>query len=275
MRRPRLYRAYLNELEQNGQTRSGWRVGVGKWTEDGVLVTPATKAAAALFTYTPYAGAQWGGNQPQWGGTYLFHYFWKAFGFDSAVPALAAPSGLTARPTSTSQITLSWNATAGATGYRLERATTSSGPWSVIATLPAQATGYEDGGLSGDTIYFYRVAAYYQAGASPYSATVSARPADAARPVISPLDPSDYFFSQSVGEWADKDLGGVRGVKIRDYGCALTSLAMLLKSYRIDTNPLDLNKGLTDLGRLMRRVTLKIGALFLSTHRDGWNTTAR
>jgi hypothetical protein len=35
-------------------------------------VTPATKAIAALFTFTPYAGKSWGGNGTA-GGVYLFN----------------------------------------------------------------------------------------------------------------------------------------------------------------------------------------------------------
>lgn len=71
-----LFRSYLSDLDAKGATTSGWEVGVTNLTEDGVNVTPANRAVAALFTYTPYAGAQWGGNQPQWGGNYLFYDAW-------------------------------------------------------------------------------------------------------------------------------------------------------------------------------------------------------
>jgi Zn-dependent metalloprotease len=76
------FRAYHDQLTNTGSTISGWRVGVPKLTEDGVLVTPATKAVAGQFTYTPYAGVQWGGNQPSVGGVYLFYYAWNEFGFN-------------------------------------------------------------------------------------------------------------------------------------------------------------------------------------------------
>ena len=77
----RLLRAYQDELTSTGVTRSGWRVGVAKTTVDGVSVTPTTKAIAGQFTYTPYAGTQWGGNDPQWGGVYLFYHYWNEFDF--------------------------------------------------------------------------------------------------------------------------------------------------------------------------------------------------
>ncbi len=75
------FRHYHDQLNDRGYTTSGWRVGVAKRTQDGVMVAPATKAVAGQFTYTPYAGAQWGGNQPQWGGVYLFYHYWREYGF--------------------------------------------------------------------------------------------------------------------------------------------------------------------------------------------------
>lgn len=85
------FRSYQNSLINNGQTVSGWRVGVAKNTQDGVSVTPATRAVAGQFTYTPYAGAQWGGNLPAVGGVYIFYNAWNVFGFGDSV-----------RPTATS-----------------------------------------------------------------------------------------------------------------------------------------------------------------------------
>ena len=77
-----LFRAYLTELANNGVTRSGWKVNIPKTTVDGVTVTPASRAVAALFTYTPYAGVAWGGNMSTVGGTQLFKASWERFNFD-------------------------------------------------------------------------------------------------------------------------------------------------------------------------------------------------
>ena len=66
------FRSYHDSLANTGSTVSGWRVGVAKTTQDGVTVTPATRAVAGQFTYTPYAGVQWGGNRAGVGGVYLF-----------------------------------------------------------------------------------------------------------------------------------------------------------------------------------------------------------
>ncbi len=82
-----LFRAYLTELQNNGVTRSGWKVNYPKTTVDGVTVTPASRAIAGLFTYTPYAGVVWGGNMSSVGGTQLFKSAWDMYNFDQPFPA--------------------------------------------------------------------------------------------------------------------------------------------------------------------------------------------
>jgi hypothetical protein len=82
-----LFRAYQDELNDEGVTRSGWKVGVDKQTQDGVSVTPATRAVAGQFTYTPYAGANWGGDDADVGGVWLFWNAWyNLFHFDQPWP---------------------------------------------------------------------------------------------------------------------------------------------------------------------------------------------
>ena len=95
----RLFRSYFDDLDEKGTTVSGWKVGISKLTQDGVEITPVNRSVAALFTYTPYAGAQWGGNQPQWGGNYLFYDIWhnkfrfEAVSTDMSIvePSMPAP----------------------------------------------------------------------------------------------------------------------------------------------------------------------------------------
>ncbi len=80
---------YFEELRTSGITRAGWRVGVAKWTLDGCLVTPANKATAALYTYTPHAGAYAIGCGGPWGGTSLVGVAFRLY-----APAFpAAPAG--------------------------------------------------------------------------------------------------------------------------------------------------------------------------------------
>ncbi|MFZ1030600.1 MAG: glycoside hydrolase family 44 protein, partial [Candidatus Acidiferrales bacterium] len=72
------------------------------------------------------------------------------------------------------QITLSWSADSGATGYYVKRSTITGGPYTQIATQ--SSTTYADAGLTNGTKYFYVVAAYNSAGASANSAEASATP---------------------------------------------------------------------------------------------------
>jgi len=96
-------------------------------------------------------------------------------------PPPAAPTGLTATPTSDSSITLSWSDNAiDETEYRVHRSPTESGIWTTIATLPMDSTGYGDNGLSPSTDYSYQVAAINAWGesvSSIVSATTLAAPA--------------------------------------------------------------------------------------------------
>jgi hypothetical protein len=49
-----LMRDYLDQIESDGETVAGWKVGVGKRTLDGYTVAPKNAATAALYTYTPW-----------------------------------------------------------------------------------------------------------------------------------------------------------------------------------------------------------------------------
>jgi len=57
----------------------------------------------------------------------------------------------------TNQIGLSWNASVGATGYNLKRATITGGPYANVAGLAG--TNHADAGFAAGTTYFYVVEA--------------------------------------------------------------------------------------------------------------------
>jgi len=57
------------------------------------------------------------------------------------------------------------------------------------------------------------------------------------------------FFSQRNDTWKDKPLDHST-YKFKDWGCAVTSVAMVLKYFGYDTDPLELNKSLTNIGAL-------------------------
>ena len=85
----------------------------------------------------------------------------------------AAPTGLSASPSPT-QISLMWidNATTE-TGYQVER-TAGGATFALLATLPMNATAYNDSTVTSGTSYQYRVSASNGAGSSAYSNVVTA-----------------------------------------------------------------------------------------------------
>ncbi len=93
---------------------------------------------------------------------------------------LSTPTGLAATAGS-SQVSLTWNPSSGATSYNVKRATTSGGPYAQVANT--SATNDTDGGLTNGTTYYYVVSAVNSAGESANSSEVSATPMAAPPPV--------------------------------------------------------------------------------------------
>jgi len=99
----------------------------------------------------------------------------------------AAPANLAAIP-GNAQVSLTWTATAGATGYHVKRSTINGSGYAQIAapTLP----NYVDMGLANGTAYFYVVTALNSAGESSNSSQASATPASAVADVTITIDPA-------------------------------------------------------------------------------------
>jgi hypothetical protein len=116
-------------------------------------------------------------------------------GFSSGGTVPAAPSGLTATATSSSQINLTWtdNST-NETGFKIERKTGAAGTWSQITTTAAGATSYSNTGLSASTTYYYRVRATNATGDSSYS-----NEANATTQTVSELVTNGGF--ETTGSW--------------------------------------------------------------------------
>jgi hypothetical protein len=85
----------------------------------------------------------------------------------------AAPTGLNAAA-GNAQVVLTWNASAGATGYHVKRGTTSGGPYTQVAA--PTASPYTDTGLTNGTPYYYVVSAINAGGESANSAGATAIP---------------------------------------------------------------------------------------------------
>jgi beta-lactamase superfamily II metal-dependent hydrolase/fibronectin type 3 domain-containing protein/DNA/RNA endonuclease YhcR with UshA esterase domain len=94
---------------------------------------------------------------------------------------LDAPAGVTATPGNL-HVALAWNAVAGATGYSVQRSTT-SGAETQIATPGTNS--YDDTTVTNGTTYFYVIVATNANGTSIASSEVSATPATPGKIVIS------------------------------------------------------------------------------------------
>jgi hypothetical protein len=95
--------------------------------------------------------------------------------FGAAQTALGAPSGLTARSVSASQIDLAWADNAGAeTGDVLQRSTDAAFTSPTSIPLGANVQSYSDTGLAAGTTYWYRVRAVDASNGSAWSPTASA-----------------------------------------------------------------------------------------------------
>jgi len=93
-----------------------------------------------------------------------------------AVTAPTAPTGLAATVGS-GAVTLTWNASGGATSYTVYRAPTSGGVFSPVGTVTSPApTTFTNTGLTNGTTYFYIVSGTNSAGTGPVSTQVAATP---------------------------------------------------------------------------------------------------
>ena len=127
------------------------------------------------------------------------------FSFSPTVAWAAAPptpTNLTATAASSKQINLSWidNATTE-TNYYVERSPNGSSSWTVIATLGANVTSYQNTGLSQNTTYYYRVRCKAGSTYSSYSNTANAKTATLAAPTA--LSATVASASQINLSWTD------------------------------------------------------------------------
>ena len=88
-------------------------------------------------------------------------------------PKPAAPVVKIGNSSTSGKPMLTWNAVSGATSYKVYRATSKSGTYSLLGTTTA--TSYTNTGAKAGTTYYYRVKAVNDAGLSPYSNIVSGK----------------------------------------------------------------------------------------------------
>ena len=91
----------------------------------------------------------------------------------SVTPKPSAPVVKIGHSAASGKPMLTWNAVSGATSYKVYRATSQKGTYSLLGTVTA--TSYTNTGAKAGTTYYYKVKAVNSAGESAYSNTVSGR----------------------------------------------------------------------------------------------------
>ena len=91
----------------------------------------------------------------------------------SVTPKPSAPVVKIGHSTASGKPVLTWNAVSGATSYKVYRATSQNGTYSLLGTVTT--TSYTNTGAKAGTTYYYKVKAVNSAGESAYSNTVSGR----------------------------------------------------------------------------------------------------
>ena len=91
----------------------------------------------------------------------------------SVTPKPSAPVVKIGNSASSGKPMLTWNTVSGATSYKVYRATSQNGTYSLLGTVTA--TSYTNTGAKAGVTYYYKVKAVNSAGESAYSNTVSGR----------------------------------------------------------------------------------------------------
>jgi len=100
----------------------------------------------------------------------------------------AAPSTLSATAISSSQINLAWSDNSNnETGFRIEKSSAFSGPYTLLTTTGANATSYSDVSLPAMQTYYYRVMSVNASGTSAATTPASAT-------TLSSLTPNLTFY---------------------------------------------------------------------------------
>jgi fibronectin type 3 domain-containing protein len=166
----------------NQQVALGWNASAGA---DSYQIKRATVSGGPYTTIaTGLTGTAWVNTGLTNGTTYYYIVTPVRFGQAgtssaqvsaslAATPAApATPTGLLANPGS-GQISLSWNASAGATSYTVKRSAVSGGPYTVLAS-DLTGTSLTNTGLGNGLAYFYVVSASNAGVGSSNSAQATA-----------------------------------------------------------------------------------------------------
>ena len=96
---------------------------------------------------------------------------WNVLSNGNIPASFTAPTGLVAIPLNQNEINVSWtDNSSDETNFVVRRATSSSGPFTDIATLAAGVNSYNSKSLTANTTYYYDVRAVYATGSSVHCA---------------------------------------------------------------------------------------------------------
>jgi titin len=115
-----------------------------------------------------------------------------------------APTTLTATAISSSQINLAWTDNSNnETGFKVERSSSTTGPWTLMATTTANVVSYQDTGLVAGSTYYYQVRATNADGDSANTSAMSATTLASAPTTPSTLTATAFSSSQINLAWTD------------------------------------------------------------------------
>jgi prepilin-type N-terminal cleavage/methylation domain-containing protein len=128
--------------------------------------TTSTSITGLSYNTTYYLRVKgvWSGNQGPWSNVVT-----------RSTDSLDAPTGLSATALSTSSISADWDASVGASSYRLEWSTSSSFSSLTGSAEGITSTARSATGLSSNTLYYFRVRAVWSGNSGPWSSVASAR----------------------------------------------------------------------------------------------------
>jgi hypothetical protein len=190
----------------------GYSQNVGYFSGSGITNSPLFALAAGVDGAN--AVYRYGSSGFPTNDAYLSSNYWVDVVFATQAPPPvptppAAPTGVSATPVSSTQIMVAWQASSGATGYRVERSANGGTSWATAGTTTTP-TSFNDTGLAPATTYQYRVIATSPNGNSAPSATVTAKTLPDTTPPTQPqnLVASEAYRSITLSWSASTDEGG-------------------------------------------------------------------
>jgi hypothetical protein len=145
--------ATMYRIEQSADNGANWTMS-GSVAPTALTFTATALSAGTVYSFRVTATSTVGDS--------------PASNVAMALTLPASPASVNAAPTSSSEITLTWAATTGAGGYRIERLFDTT--WLLIGTVVGHSITYTDTNLLPDTLYQYRVRAFNSSGQSDVSA---------------------------------------------------------------------------------------------------------